>query len=294
MAYTPTPWVDGTTPVNAANLNKIETGLSAADALAAAAIPSAQKAAANGVASLDSGGKVPLTQLPSGLGGGVDYIGDWGADTAYKQGDVVRYQGVDYLAVNPSTGQTPPALATPASGYPAPVYSNVLPASPVNGQEAILVDSLTAPTFVWRFRYNAGSSSPYKWEFIGGAPASIMVSAAETLASAGSWLNLATNGPLLAVPRNGDYLASAFSVHNAGTTVPNTFQLGLAVGDTTPLYGATGFPLATATQYGNLSVRGNFTGLTAGQIVKMRYQMSAGTSGWVGGRVMEVIPVRVA
>src|SRR5215510_3903082 len=32
MAYTPTAWVDGVTPVNAANLNKIETGLDLVDA----------------------------------------------------------------------------------------------------------------------------------------------------------------------------------------------------------------------------------------------------------------------
>jgi hypothetical protein len=40
-------------------------------------------------------------------GGGVDYIGDWSAATTYKQGDVVRYAGVDYIAVNPSTNQAP-------------------------------------------------------------------------------------------------------------------------------------------------------------------------------------------
>src|SRR5262245_45188488 len=32
MAYAPTAWVDGVTPVNAANMNKIETGLDLVDA----------------------------------------------------------------------------------------------------------------------------------------------------------------------------------------------------------------------------------------------------------------------
>jgi len=46
-------------------------------------------------------------------GGGVDYIGTWSAAVPYKAGDVVTHGGRDYLAVNPSTGQTPPA---PGSG----------------------------------------------------------------------------------------------------------------------------------------------------------------------------------
>jgi hypothetical protein len=40
-------------------------------------------------------------------GGSVDYKGAWAAGTAYAPGDVVRSGGVDYLAVNPSTGVNP-------------------------------------------------------------------------------------------------------------------------------------------------------------------------------------------
>jgi hypothetical protein len=49
-------------------------------------------------------------------------------------------------------------------------YAITLPTSPFDGQEAILVDSVTFPQFIWRFRYNGKSSSSYKWEFIGGSP----------------------------------------------------------------------------------------------------------------------------
>jgi Carbohydrate-binding module family 5/12 len=38
----------------------------------------------------------------------IDYIGGWAPGVSYKAGDVVSYNGVDYLAVNPSTGVTPP------------------------------------------------------------------------------------------------------------------------------------------------------------------------------------------
>ena len=49
-------------------------------------------------------------------GGGVDYIGNWGAGTSYKKGDVVRYNGSDYMAVNDSVGQAP----IPSSGSMSP------------------------------------------------------------------------------------------------------------------------------------------------------------------------------
>jgi len=46
-------------------------------------------------------------------GGSVDYKGAWAAGTAYAAGDVVRYNGVDYLAVNPSTGVDPGVAVGP-------------------------------------------------------------------------------------------------------------------------------------------------------------------------------------
>jgi hypothetical protein len=60
---------------------------------------------------------------------------------------------------------------------PAITYATTFPVTPVDGQEHILVDSITVPTYVWRFRYNAGSTSPYKWEFIGGAPKAAVATA---------------------------------------------------------------------------------------------------------------------
>jgi hypothetical protein len=82
-------------------------------------------------------------------------------------------------------------------------YGTTLPASPADGQEAILVDSLTAPTYQWRFRYNAARATN-KWEFIGGAPASAYVATAEATSST-SYVALATPGPSITVPRAGIY-----------------------------------------------------------------------------------------
>lgn len=52
---------------------------------------------------------------------------------------------------------------------PVTSYGTSLPASPVNGQEAILVDANPPQLFVWRFRFNS-SDPTYKWEFVGGIP----------------------------------------------------------------------------------------------------------------------------
>lgn len=54
---------------------------SAAQATANAAIPATQKGAASGVASLDSGGKVPVAQLPAAVLGALNYQGTYNATT---------------------------------------------------------------------------------------------------------------------------------------------------------------------------------------------------------------------
>jgi hypothetical protein len=89
---------------------------------------------------------------------------------------------------------------------PLTPYAITLPASPFHGQEAILVDSLTNPSYQWRFRYNANSTSTYKWEFIGGAPATSYIDTAEAVTAAvGAYSDLATVGPSFILPRAGEY-----------------------------------------------------------------------------------------
>lgn len=77
-----------------------------------------------------------------------------------------------------------------------------LPGSPTDGLEYILVDSLTAPTYSWRFRYVSGISDAYKWVFLGGVPALSEVPTSENYSSA-SYGNLATVGPQITLPRAG-------------------------------------------------------------------------------------------
>jgi len=107
-----------------------------------------------------------------------------------------------------------PVLFSPPPGAVIPVtYGITLPTSPTDGQEAILVDNLTAPTYQWRFRRNAGASGAYKWEFIGGAPYAPAQAASVAIAASG-WTAV---GSAFVIPRTGEYLAAVNGYMSGGT-----------------------------------------------------------------------------
>ena len=82
--------------------------------------------------------------------------------------------------------------------------STTPPASPADGQ---LWAMAPAGTFVWLFRYNAGSASAAKWEFAGGTVWQAEIGGAEGIAAfTNVWTDATTPGPSLTVPRAGDYL----------------------------------------------------------------------------------------
>ena len=84
-------FVDGVTPINAVNMNKLQTR--------------DEKGAVNGYAPLGADGKVPSAQLPAPVASGANltYQGDWLNGTTYVDGDVVVSGGVAYLCVGGPT-----------------------------------------------------------------------------------------------------------------------------------------------------------------------------------------------
>jgi len=176
----------------------------------------ANKGANNGYASLDSGGKVPLSQLPP-VGADLIYQGDFPAGTPYTDGEIVVSNGIAYLCVTPTSAAPTawPGGPTPTPPAPAVSYGTTLPASPADAQEAILVDSITNPSYQWRFRYNAGSTSAYKWEYVGGIPWSNAGGSTNGVVSASGTLVL-SGGPSFTIPRTGDYFVGwgAFACNN--------------------------------------------------------------------------------
>lgn len=118
----------------------------------------------------------------------------------------------------------PPGPATPVS------YGTQLPSNPVDGQEAILVDSTTNPTYQWRFRYNAQSTSAYKWEFVGGPPgfAQDATDASINVAVLGTWY-YPTTPVAFTMPRAGEYLVSgSCRIFNGTGTGGATPYIGFA------------------------------------------------------------------
>jgi hypothetical protein len=231
---------------------------------------------------------------PAGVGSDLRYDGSWVAGS-YTDGDiVVGADGITYICVRPTSAAPVPWASTQYPGKPA--YGTTLPASPVDGQEAILVDSVTNPTYQWRFRYNAGSTSAYKWEFVGGASLFSSVPTQESTAST-SFTDLATVGPQIIVPRNGEYDIEASVLVGIGTTTDWTWG-NVMVYDNAAGYSPTINPLGFVHPVQNYAdcydrARG---AVLAGHTLKLMYIKQSGPAGTVifGYRRLTVTPVRVS
>jgi len=169
-------------------------------------------------------------------------------------------------------------------------YGTTLPGSPVDGQEAILVDSTTAPTYQWRFRYNNGSSSSYKWEFIGGSPYTTYLATQENIGTLSTWQDLTTVGPRLLVPRAGDYFAIGH-VQGQGAATSTLLQIDLWAGTSAAVNVPEATVSASPGDYKTIAVQGRANAVGAGSDVRLRYWGNA--AGGFANRGLTVWPVRV-
>ena len=219
----------------------------------------------------------------------LDYLGQWAAGT-YVDGNVVIDNGVAYMCVRQTTKRPSPwAPSNTLSNY-----GTSLPASPYDGQEAVLVDSLTNPAYAWRFRYNAASTSPYKWIFIGGGwlQSADNVSVSTTVLFPGPWVDL--GGPKVTAPRSGDYVVSFSSVAGNGTAnggaMINIRSGTNAPGDQTLSY----CMCAIVNQYETLSRQGVLTNVVAGEAITVMYLSHIVGTAAFDRRYINVQPLRVA
>lgn len=177
-----------------------------------------------------------------------------------------------------------------------PLYANnpstvtALPATPFDGQEIYFVAD-AANGVKWHLRYNAGSSSTHKWEFLGGPN---MISRVDTdeAYTATSVFALAPTPDRLTFPLSGDYeydmtvepyqtsgtatTSAALSINGGAAAVPDFMQLG------------------TTGAAQTISKPGNLLNMTAGQTVAIVYQNPTGGGvTHVRYRVLRIRPVRV-
>jgi hypothetical protein len=123
-----------------------------------------------------------------------------------------------------------PIAAADLPAQAVPTYGTSFPASPADGAYHVLVDSTTAPIWQWLFRYNASSSSAYKWEFVGGTPASISFVPASPIVlntlpaqPFGGWYAPNAAGSTLTLPRAGDYDLAMTAVFDPNGTSTYAF-----------------------------------------------------------------------
>ena len=178
------------------------------------------------------------------------------------------------------------AVGGNVSWMPMVSYGTSFPASPNNGQEHILVDSVTNPTYQWRFRYNASSTSPYKWEAVGVLPLTASVDPFGSCPAAG-W-QFAPAGPSLVLPRPGDYI-NAFGFHY-GCSTGSFIHMRLS-GANIPALDIGGWADAAANVIRCASRQDRVNGMTTGTITSEYY---GGTNAQVARRWMSLTPVRVS
>lgn len=283
--YIPTDWVDGTTLLDAAHFDNMEAELVLLDSLK---VPDP--------AGLDEkwlkveGGAMVWVDPPAGGGGGsVEYENAWGAATPYQAGDVVEHEGVQYLAVNPSTNSEPAPPAAPSSFTPVPLVT-ALPTPLFDGQEVILCDSLTAPTYQWRLRYVAAKATN-RWVFVGGAEAYARIDTDESFTTVSTWVDLATVGPSFVVPVAGIY--ETWGNASYWSTVLSVASVDVVVGAAAGTVGANADVTTGGANHSvNVPHMKRMT-VAAGAELRMRYYAYVAGTHHFRGRWLRVRPLAV-
>lgn len=174
-------------------------------------------------------------------------------------------------------------------------YVTSLPSSPVDGQEIFYAADATNGV-IWHLRYRSGSSSSYKWEFIGGAMLKATDVATSQATTSSTYTDLTTAGPSVTAPLAGDY--DVFAEALLGSTAATNFTLTVAlkIGSAATSDNDIIFKLAL---YANnqtwiLPSRGTIRRtVAANDVLKLQYKTNNSASGSFENRRLSVIPVRV-
>ncbi|HXY16846.1 MAG TPA: hypothetical protein VEH79_01600 [Gaiellaceae bacterium] len=179
-----------------------------------------------------------------------------------------------------STGVTISTGWQPFAGAIVLTPATNLPGSPTDGQQAILVDSTSAPTYAWLLQWSVAAS---KWLFIGGSPATSHVVTSESTSST-SYVDL-TTVQSITVARAGTYIieggfdaptASGGGENFAGVKVGASAAVQLCHIDLQTQCSVAGFITASA---------------NASDAIKMQFSVNSGSAGSFENRWMKITPV---
>lgn len=119
----------------------------------------------------------------------------------------------------------PALIAAHGPKVTASVISGGPPASPSDGDIWIAL-AAGASGENWAFRYNSGSASVYKWEFIGGSKVELFRNVSDLYTSNSTWINDVNLGNLT-IPRAGEYIIAASGNAGASASGAQTLTFGL-------------------------------------------------------------------
>ena len=172
----------------------------------------------------------------------------------------------------------------------APLVTS-LPSNAIDGQEVrYLADNTNG--IIWNFRYRAGSSSTYKWEFIGGAPISTQHDNGTqyTLThAAGSYSDVLTK----AVPLAGDYLINGACLLTTTSGNDAIICINTTTSRNINYYVARMSNAASQYENGNRTIV--LSGLAANTTVALSdYHVAQGSGSTVGNANLVITPIRVS
>lgn len=169
----------------------------------------------------------------------------------------------------------------------APLVTS-LPSNAIDGQEVrYLADNTNG--IIWNFRYRAGSSSSYKWEFIGGSALRSSVASVGRQTNLNVFENL--NGPTITVPLAGDYDLVAETGWNDAYDSVYLMQI---------LAGSTGIQIARMRQIayggGEVVLTSRALAIAASTLIRPQYYIQVAQAvgyGW-GASSIAATPIRVS
>jgi Collagen triple helix repeat (20 copies) len=170
-----------------------------------------------------------------------------------------------------------------------------LPSNPVDGQECYFIaDVVNGVT--WHLRYNAGSISAYKWEFVGGPPLHHGLTGGGHNNGNSTWVD-GTLGPTqVTIPLAGEYMftGSVYMGSDYAANIQAALKFGGAAVSTNDMIAQwESAPNGVQMNAGSVGHTIKRTVTTAAMIVKIQYDSTG--AGWVhyGNPSLSAQPVRV-
>lgn len=215
----------------------------------------------------------------------------------YASRPAASLQGLMYFATD--TNRTYVDTGSAWAEVGTPQYVTSLPSSPYDGQEVHYAADATNGV-IWRLRYRSGSSSSFKWEYVGGSPLRASISAAvNTSGTGGAYGSLATQ-LRIQTPLPGEYLTRAWfqAVYPTTGTVAQSINLlprgTEATNDNNSAYIGWLTTNENSTKYAVSTPNVLCTTSSAAPYIEVFSKPGASLAWGVGSPRLEAIPVRVS